>query len=235
MPSAKAAFDGDDDWKNPNLSAEKLDRIIARLSEELRPFFPNKSAVESEIYGNPADAWVASSVSEARSAIVSTFGLGLRLTNQQLLVEQKEIFTLLKKVAHALESVSPDVDRLFGVKADVLGTRDKIMELLPHVEASQTRIKALPKALKRNEVERAAAVEVAVRVLRIFKDRGGRISATADADTDQVSDAVKILKIMGDELGLCFSMATWKKTVISAMEQAKDLKKVRKAPKKSGA
>jgi hypothetical protein len=235
MPSAKAVYEPDEGWKHRQCDSAQWDALGVRLRQKLRPFYPDKAAVECETFGHPADAWVNYSLSAAWSSISIIYGLGLRLTKEQIAVEQQDILATLQKAVRVLSSVSPDVDRLFGVDADVLGTRDKILKLVPFVEASKTQINSLPKALKRNEADRAAAVEVAIRVLRIFKDHGGRISATADADHILVSDAVSILQILGDELGLCLSPATWKKVVTAAKQQAKDLKKVRKAPKEMGA
>jgi hypothetical protein len=235
MPSAKAAYDPDEGWKRRSFDPAQWDALGERLRHKLRNYYPDKGAKECEVFGHPADEWVNHSLSTAWSAISIIYGLGLRLTNEQLRAEQQDILFALHKAERVLSSVSPDVDRLFGVDADVLGTRDKIRELIPLVEAGSERINLLPQALKRNEADRAAAVEVAIRVLRIFKDYGGRISATADTDLNLVSDAVSILQILGAELGLCLSAAVWKKVVIEARKQAKDLKKVRKAPKKMGA
>jgi hypothetical protein len=227
MPSAKAVYDPEEGWKHRRFDSAQWEKLSERLREQLRPFYPDKNAKECEEFGHPADAWVNYSICEAWNAISINRGMVLRLTNEQLTVEQHDILTTLNKAARVLSNVSPDLDRLFGVDADLLGARDKILELIPFVESSKERIAKQPKALKRNEADQAAAVEVAVRVLRIFKGLGGRISATADTDTDSVSDAVKILKIIGDELGLCFSASSWKKAVSKAQRQAKDLEKVR--------
>lgn len=235
MPSAKAAFDPDEGWKHRQFDSAQWEALGARLRQKLRPFYPDKDAEECPTFGHPADSWANYLLSDAWGAVSSIRGLRLRLTNEQLAVELQAILGTLQKAIRVLSSVSPDVDRLFGIDADVLGTRDKIRELIPFVEAGKLRRSMLSRATSRNEADRAAAIEVAIRVLRIFKDSGGRISATANTDLNLVSDAVSILKIIGDELGLCLSAVTWKKVVIEAKRQAKDLEKVRKTPKKMGA
>ena len=230
MPSAKAAYDPDEAWKHRQFDSAQWDALSARLRQKLRPFYPDKAVVECHLFGHPADEWANYLLSTAWSAISINYGVSLRLTNEQLVVEQQDILETLQKAVRVLSCVSPDVDRLFGVDADVLGTRDKIQELISFVETSKTRINTLPRAMQKRAVDRAAAVEVAIRVLRIFKDHGGRVSATADIDLNYVSDAVSILKILGDELGLILGVTTWKKAVAAARLQAVDLKQVRTAP-----
>ena len=230
MPSAKPAYDPDESWKHRQFDSAQWEASGERLRSNLRRYYPDKAAVDCPTFGHPADEWVNCLRSEAWSAISIMCGLGLRLTNEQLLVERKDLLATLQKAVRVLNNVSPDLDRLFGVDADLGGTRNKIRELIPFVEASETRVAALPRARQQKEVQNAAAVEVAIRVLRIFKDHGGRISATADIDLNYVSDAVTILKILGDEFGLRFSAATWRKIVAAARLQADDLKQVRTAP-----
>ena len=137
MPSAKALYDPGDGWKHRQFDSLQWEDLGKRIREKLRPFFPDKAAVACESFGHPADEWANYSLSTAWSAISVIYGLGLRLTNEQLAVEQQDIFVTLQKAARVLSSVSPDVDRLFGVDADVLGTRDKILELIPLVEAGK--------------------------------------------------------------------------------------------------
>ena len=99
---------------------------------------------------------------------------------------------------------------MLGVSADVLGARDKILALMPLVEAT-SQIDSLPRAKKIAEANSAAALEMAVRCLRVVESHGGQIMATADVDLGYISTAVQILKVLGDELGLPMSAATWKK------------------------
>lgn len=235
MPSAKAVYDPDENWKRRQFDSAEWTTLSERVRQKLRRFYPDKDATECPIFGHPADSWANYLLSDAWSAISIMSGLRQRLTNQQLLVEQHDLLATLHKAARILSSVSPDLDRLFGIDADVLGTRDKIRELIPAVEASAAKVSLLPRAKKRSEADHDAAVEAAIRVLRILKDHGGRVSATANGDHKYVSDAVKILVILGDELGLCLSAATWKKVVAQARAKAADLKQVRQAPKKMGA
>lgn len=230
MPSATAVYDPEEVWKLRQYNDAKWNNLLEGLQKDLRPFYPDKAAVACSQFGHPADEWVAHLLDEAWDAISITHGIGLRLTKEQLLVEQQDMLTTLEKAVRVLSNVSPDLDRLFGLDADILGTRDKIQELIPFIAGSEAQIAGLPRALQRKEVQHAAAVEVAIRVLRLFKDRGGQISATANVDHQYFSDAVKLLKILGDKLGLALDFTTWKKVVKTALSHAPDLKKVRKAP-----
>jgi small-conductance mechanosensitive channel len=222
MPSAKAIYDHDEKLKFRQIDPVRWEALSARLKQRLRPFYPLQENIASEWFGHPADASIDELISEAWSSI-SMFAWSSQLTKAQILKENQEILKNLHKAASSLDSVSADVQRLFELGADVRGTRDKILELIQHIEGSSVRIDSLPKALKKNEVDHKAAVEMAIRVLRVYKRHGGRISATADTDLNYQSHAVTILKGIGDELGLVLSAATWKKVVTEVRQLAGDL------------
>jgi hypothetical protein len=221
---AKPVYDTDGGWKHRQFSPQEWDALGARLRTKLRSFYPDKGAVEDPTFGHPADPWSNHLLSAAEGGLSLMLGLRLRLTNEQLRAEREDLLKTLNKAIESLSTVSRDLDVLFGVEADVLGTRDKIKELVPWIVASGVRIASLPKAKTRREAEHEAACEMALRVLRAIKGSGGAVAATGDTYLGYVSDAVQVLKIIGDELGLCLDASTWKKVVADTKKTAKDLR-----------
>lgn len=225
MTRAKPAYDIDGEWKfRRRFTPEEWDELVDRLQQKLRPFYPVKTTPAESPFGHPADAWSSQLLTEARSAVWTVLGTALRLTNEELRAERLDLLCTLRKAARKLGTVSLDLNILFGVDTDLLGTRDSIKKIIHPIRTSLTQIALLPTAVKQKNAESAAAQEMAVRCLRVFKGSGGKVLATADKDRDQFSDAIKILKILGDGLGISLSEVTWKKHISRARRVAPDLR-----------
>lgn len=224
MTRAKPAYDTDGSWKHRQFDSTEWESLKKRLLIKLMPFYPDKSAEEDPTFGHPAVEWTNYLLSESWSAVSMTLGLVRRRTNEELRVERDDLLQTLNKAVVCLSTVSHDLDIMFGADADVLGTRDKINGLIPCIEDSKTKIANLPKANKSRDANHFAAVEMAIRALRVLKAEGGTTAATADKDLGYISDAVKILKIIGDELNLRLDETTWKKVIIKAKKSARDLR-----------
>ena len=84
--------------------------------------------------------------------------VGLRLTKEEMLAEQKALLKTLRKADEYLSSLSHDLNIMRGVEADVRGCRDMIRSLVPRVEAAAASINQLPTARRRRDVEHVAAV-----------------------------------------------------------------------------
>jgi hypothetical protein len=67
------------------------------------------------------------------------------------------------------------------------------------------------------------AVELAIRVLRVLKEYGIKPAATGDAYWGYTSDAVEILKLIGDDIKLVRDELTWRDIIIKAKTSAPDL------------
>jgi len=224
MPRAKPAYDTDGSWKHREFDSPAWESLKKRLLIKLMPFYPDKSAEADPTFGHPAVGWTNYLLSESWSAVSMMLWLLRRRTNEELRVEREDLLQTLNKAVICLSTVSHDLDIMFGVDADVLGTRDKIKALIPHIEDSKTKIANLPKAKTPKDANHSAAVEMAIRALRVLKGEGGTAAATADKDLNYISDAVKILKIIGDELDLPLDETTWKKVIIKAKKDAPDLR-----------
>lgn len=223
MPSAKPKYDPNGSWKNRQFTQTEWEAIEKSLKVKLRGFYPNKKAIAALPWGHPADEWSNTLLNAAESAITMVLGHSRRLTNEELRAEQKDLLNKLKVAAERLRKVSDDLIVLLDADADLMGTRDKINELIPHLEASSARIDKLPKAQKSRDAKHAAAVEMAICTLRIFKGSGGVVAATANSAYGTSSDAIKILTIIGDALDLDLDETTWKKVIIKAKKDASDL------------
>lgn len=221
--AAKPAYDVDGSWKHQQFDPSEWEAMSERLQIKLRPFYPDKGATDDPVIGHPAVGWSNYLLSESWGAVSMMLWLRLRLTNEELRVEREDLLRTLNKAVLSLSTVSRDLDNLFGVEADVLGTRDKIKVLIPFIEQAKSKIAALPKADTQREANHSAALEMAIRALRVLKGEGGTVTATADKDLNYISDAVQILKIIGDELNLCLDETTWKKVIIKAKRAAPDL------------
>lgn len=223
MPTAKPRYDSDGSWKRRQFSASEWDDLEARIRKKLRPYYPDKNATADSTFGHPADGFANAMLSEAESAISMILGLRLRLTNEELRAERTDVLIALTKAEYCLSNLSHDFDIMLGVDADVRGCRDKLRELIPRVEGADAAIRRLSRAKRLTEAQAEAAVAMAIGVLRIWKGHGGSTGATADVSFDRTSDAVKILKILGDGLGLCLAEKTWVTSIGKAKQKAPDL------------
>ncbi len=224
MPRAKAAYDENGLWKIRQFDHDQWERLTGRLRKRLRPFYPDKGAVPVPPFGHPADEWANVILAEASAAVEMTRWLMLRRTNEELRVEFDDLMSRLSSAADALSNMSLDVQNLLPVDVEPLTVRDAIQEMLPKFQAARARVANLRRAPKIAEVMQAAALEMSIRVLRIAKDYGLSIAATAHTELGYISDAVQILKIVGDELGVCLDEKSWKRQIARARDHAPDLR-----------
>ena len=223
MPSAKPAYDIDGSWKYPQYSTAAWSALEIRVRSGLRPLYPDENAVSEPAFGHPADEWANYLLDTAHRAISGTLWKLSRLTNAELHAEKLDLLTTLRRSAKSLGAISHDFEILLGINADTQGTRDQLLVLIEQIETGTSKIANLPIAIKVKDARNAAALEMAIQCLRIFKRHGGKISSTADMDLGYVSNAIKVLKVLGDELGLPLSQPTWKRVISKAKKQAKDL------------
>lgn len=151
MPTAAPKYDTDGSWKFQQYDSETWDKLTLTLQTALRPFYPDKHAETDPIFGHPADGWANNLLYEAYGAVSTMHWHGLRLSNEELRAEQKDVVSRLTKAAKCLDTMSHDLNIMLGIDADVLGCRDKILEIIPLVAAADTVISSLPKAKRRRE------------------------------------------------------------------------------------
>lgn len=242
MPTAKPRFDVDGSWKLLQFSDDKWEEMQKNVQEKLKPFYPTPAEHDSA-FGHPSEGW-ANHLLQAACDAVSVVLWSQRLTTQELLAERKVVLATLKKAEKYLNTLSHDFAIVLGNDDAVISCHAKISKLIPHVEVAELRIKQLPRAKKILEVQREAAVEMAIGVLRSLKNEGITVAAYSPdylikaSDPTQIleaSDAVRILKIIGDEIEykgikLELQAATWKKIISDARKTAPDLRNQDSSP-----
>lgn len=243
MTTAKPPYHG-------NGCGTKLSDFSDELRQTLRSFDP-RQGTDTDPYtlawGDPADAFVEAVLSEAWWAKSELHFSQFNSGRAEIRAEQADLLKRLRGVHDRLRRLSPDFDRLLGIDADPLGCADKIKELIGYVEAANPRIDQLPNGRKTADKEHNIAVELAIRVLGVVEQYGGDVAATAgtywkliditeqcDSDVEAsryVSPAVKILKAIGDDMGLVKAEATWR-GIIGTARQAPSGLRARQAPEK---
>jgi hypothetical protein len=219
MPTTKAPYRGDG-------TGRLIQDFSAELRDELRNFYPDKAAVADRTFGHPADAFVNSVLSAAYEHRARLFFLDFDSTKKELHAEQTDLLESLTSAEGKLRKLSRDFDRALGLDADPLGCADKIQDLIKSVNRAGELIGKLPPAKKRLGKQRELLVPLTIDVLRVLKQYDIAPSATADPESDykSLSPAVKILKAIGDDIGMVRSLVTWRDLVIEAKKAAADLK-----------
>lgn len=203
MSTAKPAFQGTDDrmpanWPKPLPEIKKTCRDA--LKAELKAAGTGRAKTNELI---------AQLVAEARNRQADVHYARQELGKEQLLVELKNILESAEKLADKLTKMSDELAILLPIEADPKEARDLIEALLLHLKAAYTRIEELPRKPKPNERLRSIAEELAINCLHLLQQYGITCTAYAD-DNGNASPAIKILKIIGDEIGLVNELATWK-------------------------
>jgi hypothetical protein len=214
MPSAKAPYDKKAIWKYRQFSDSELQAMMERLQTKLAPLYPVITTTPE--IERAQSSWVRRLQSEAHNAISTVLWHKRRRTNEELRAECNDLLGVLKKAKDCLSTLSYDFDILLGVDADVLGTRDKILKLIPLIRASKAKIAKLRRAKNIKDAQHDAAMEMAIRCLRVVKECGGEVNVTLVPEFHKISPAIQILKILGNEFGLVLSESTWKKAVAQA-------------------
>lgn len=230
MTSTKPRYDGGGNWKVRSFSDDEWNGLRAQVRRDLRSSCPNRTAVSDPTFGHPADAWADMLLDTAWGAVSMMRWLGLRLTKAELKAEHQSLLRTLRRAQWSLCNLSHDLDILLGVDADVSGCHDEIRALMSHVEHASPRIDALPPSKKFASAQHDAALEMAIRVLGELQRSG--VSTAARGLRDTTSVAVKILKIIGDAIGLQMANATWRDLITKAKRSTPRLKQKSKAPKK---
>jgi hypothetical protein len=216
MPTAKPPYDGDVTWKYRTYDEAQWRELDIQVQKKLRPLYPDQTAIADPTFGHPADEWATVLLNVAHDEISMAKWRGRRRTNEQLRAEQEDVLKILKKAERCLGNLSQDLAKTLDQDADVLGCRDEIRKLIPRIEATTSKLGTLPRARKAQDVDHEAAINAARRILPILNADGIPGAATANTDLGRVSNAIKILKIIGDSLGLTLAEATWKGVIIEA-------------------
>ncbi|OFW00151.1 MAG: hypothetical protein A3G20_05065 [Acidobacteria bacterium RIFCSPLOWO2_12_FULL_59_11] len=217
----------DRDYTDP-----QWDKPKKEIQKKLLRFYPDKTEMIGTTIEQSANEWANHLVEQASQALdlaqwrhLRTFRAQLKIEHTALLKPLKDALANLDHLSRGLHSLlKNDLSSPPGVDANVSDCRNKLKELIQRMDTAGDAISRLPKAKKPRDAQHEAAVEMAIVVLRALKNMSISIAATADADLGHTSDAVQILKIIGDGLGLLLAPLTWKRIIIEA--------KPRRSPRK---
>lgn len=180
MPSGKARYTG---WK------PELRDVPPGLKQKLIALCPDPDP-------DRADEFAECIIAHARRALSTVADHGLDLSQPDLRAERESLLRVLEMAIPKLRNMSRDLDRILNSEADPLGCADTIDKLIEHLKA------AAPESIDRkprlDEVQRDAAVEMAIGILRVAKEYDIAPAATASADFDTSSPAVSLLKVVGE-------------------------------------
>jgi len=214
MTTAKARYVGGGD-------EEPIPDFSEKLKNSLRAFYPNPQAEVDPVWGHPAVAFVEALLGAAWEAKSALYWQRLEITKAELVAENADLLKVLQACAYKLQNLSPDHARILAVNADPRGCADTISLMIQAVAAATPAIEQLKKARKPIEKQYGVAVELSFLVLRVLQQYGIRSGANGDCYFEYASDAVKILKLIGDDLGLVRDNLTWRDLIIEAKRIAK--------------
>ena len=198
MPSGKAQYTG---------HCLRREQFKETLKQQLRDYHPDLEAETEPYFEHPADTFVKEVLAAVQSA---TLMPSQSLTRQDIAAEQINLLRMLTDTIDKLRNLSGDFDRLLGQDADPLGCADSLAALIPYVEVAAHKIDNLPAKKKPTSVQHAIATELAHQVLPILAANGISTAATADPDLRQQSEAVEILQLIGNDIKIVRSTATWR-------------------------
>jgi len=216
MTTAKAKYVGGGD-------EEPLPDFSDKLKNGLRAFYPNPEAEIDPEWGHPADTFVEAVLGAAWWAKSARYWQRSEISKAEVRAEHADLLKVLRASEYKLRNLSPDHSRVFSVNADPVGWADAISLMIQSMATTAPAIEKLKKARKPIEKQHDVAVELSVLVLRVLQQYGIRPAATGDCYFEYTSHAVKILKLIGDDLGLVRDELTWRDLIIKAKRVATDL------------
>ena len=145
---------------------------------------------------------------------------GEELTKPEIRAEIDDLVAVGAAYERKLRTMSPEVDRSFGTDANPLGLADAISEFLAHAPDVRSHPDKLPEKSRFVVAQHQAAQEMAIRVLRVLRDHGLKISATGNDGHDRASYAVATLQAIGDDMGLRLQISTWRDIVAEAKKSS---------------
>jgi hypothetical protein len=204
------------------LFGSSADRFVEEVLAETRFVFAEKQYLRAS--GNKQDT--KAEQKNLATKIRSTIN---RIKKYPSLAKQKDCGEL----AYCLLRISPDLDRLLEAAADPRGCAE-ILERYWSGDASKDEaIGALnglfryviaagaaliPDKLREKELQHGIAVRLAAEILPVLERSLLSITSYASSAHGGLSDAVMILKAIGDEAGLFFEETVWR-SVISESKQ----------------
>ncbi|WP_248320814.1 hypothetical protein [Caballeronia sp. Sq4a] len=171
-------------------------------------------------WGEPTDHFVQVICAEIHWAAAELQEHKRDINKGELMAEHDDFLRSLRAALKKAQDRSPEYRRLYPTDVDVVSVLD---HLVASAEVAGAKIPQLPKVRTSVDKAHTVLVEMAIRVLRVVKQHGIPVTATADVDMGRASPAVEILKVIGDDLKLLRSPMTLRDVIIAAQKSAPDL------------
>lgn len=207
------------------------------LYTELKAICPNQ-APPLDAWGSPADEFASRLCVEAREASSYLFAQEQDITKGQIRAECNDLLKSLKTVnnklklaSEKLRKISPGLDRQLSIESDPIGCAElmdncskTLTIFIGHLHDAVPKIELLQKSENTSTKDRLISIELAINVLRILKEYGIPASEYASSvDQSYKSQAVTILKTIGDRIGLARATTSWRDIIGEAKKQDPDL------------
>jgi hypothetical protein len=233
MPTPKALYVGSGAGTAPRKGfSDKLKRFL--MDAYLRRHAKGRGRPEANGDGEArAEEFASVLLLGAQWAIGAMHSDTYEIPGQALRAELADLRRSLSAAVGKLRKLSPAVDRALasataggasGLDADPMTCADDLEKLIGFIDAAVDSKGTRKRSSKLSDRRHAIAVELTARVLPVLKDYGLRVSATAEQGRGRGSDAVLILKQIGDDIGLPFANVTWRDAIIASKKRAAGLK-----------
>lgn len=193
----------------------------ADLRKGLREYYPDKAAVEDPAWGHPADIFVNEVLNASNWAASMIFNMQEDISAQELRVEYTDLLKALKTTEKKLRAISPDLDRLISADAEPQPLADQIQQMVDYLKAAKPLVDKMPRAKRPEQKKGPIAVDMTEKILSVIK--GYDIQLTGEwmpGVRGKKMQIIKILKMVGDEIGLKLKQEAWRKLVQKVMEQS---------------
>ena len=206
---------------------ESWQRLKERIRVDLKKYYPvefNEEDIDPD-YGHPADEWAGQMLDVAYGSLSMFVGSASKSSKKELQKHHSELHKTLVNVVTLLSAMPDDLKRLLPVHADVDDMVGRLKDFDGMVQSIEPNLEMLPRVkVMYSSFKRAAAVDMATRVLSSFQERGGKISITADVEQGYVSNAIKIIQIFGEAVGMVYGVLGWKAILQEVVAQSPHLK-----------
>lgn len=181
----------------------------AKLRAQLREFVTDEQVPG---FGSTADEFAELVCYEAAS--VAAWLDQPRASRRDLQREIDALVSALEEAERRTRNLSDDADRLLGAQADPEALLEHLLAIGGCARSARASADSRPGRDNPVAYRHRIAAEMALRVLRVLDDYGIPAAATCNPDHGFQSDAVTILKLVGDDLGLPLSPATWRDVIL---------------------
>lgn len=159
-------------------------------------------------------------LAEARFAVEELRAAGQALTLADLQAEVAFFASHVGALIERLPSMSPEVANLQDFDPRTLA--DQLAPVAASLRRSAEQVRRLPRRRRADEVRREVEVELAIRVLRVCRRYGMRITV-GSARSHRLTAPQKIMTTVGDATQLNRSPETWRDVIAQAVRTAPDL------------